>query len=120
MTKSASGPQDEKEVGELTIPTEEEQDGETTDQEDTGERNPGWEIWEIGEWFALDQGLKDNRAAEGDGGNAATREAERNIPPHFWRSMADSVSLENMLIVGRSKDILYSFYDYLFRVRVRS
>ncbi|KAJ1140470.1 hypothetical protein NDU88_006822 [Pleurodeles waltl] len=90
MKKSASGPEDEEELGEEANPNEEEQDGETTDREVTKERNPGRKIWETGARFALDRGLKDYGAAEGDGRNAATREAERNIPSCFWRSVADS------------------------------
>ncbi|KAJ1177260.1 hypothetical protein NDU88_002521 [Pleurodeles waltl] len=79
-----------KEEGEETNQTEEEQDGEPTGREDTGARKPSWEILKVEEPFCRNQSVKSNGAAEGDGGNAATREAERYNPPCFWRSMANS------------------------------
>ncbi|KAJ1190661.1 hypothetical protein NDU88_007399 [Pleurodeles waltl] len=85
LKEAVSGAERGKEAGEETFPIEEEQNGEPTSSEDTGKREPGRKIW-----LCLDRGLKINGAAEGDGGNATTREAECNNPPHFWRSVADS------------------------------
>ncbi|KAJ1172126.1 hypothetical protein NDU88_003977 [Pleurodeles waltl] len=53
--------------------------GENPRAEDLGDRRV----------VSLDRGIEDNGAAEEDGDNAANREAERNILPRFWRSMAD-------------------------------
>ncbi|KAJ1149871.1 hypothetical protein NDU88_002670 [Pleurodeles waltl] len=90
LKEAASGSEKEKEAREETTPTEEEQDREPPGQEDTGERKPVWKILKVGEPFCRDRGVKSNGAAEGDGGNAATREAECYNPPRFWRSLANS------------------------------
>ncbi|KAJ1210324.1 hypothetical protein NDU88_005690 [Pleurodeles waltl] len=87
---AALGSEKAKEAGEETTTTEEEQDGEPAGREDTGERKPGRKILKVEELFCRDRSVESNGAAQGDRGNAATREAERYNPPCFWRSVANS------------------------------
>ncbi|KAJ1099055.1 hypothetical protein NDU88_004159 [Pleurodeles waltl] len=89
IRRSASEPNEEKESGWTADPGEEERDEETRGKEDTEARTPDWRIWGPGERFHCDWRNTDKEDHEGDQNNAATREAERNSPPRFWRSMAD-------------------------------
>ncbi|KAJ1157380.1 hypothetical protein NDU88_010093 [Pleurodeles waltl] len=89
IRRTPSGPQGEEESGEKVIQEEGERDGGARDREDTEERTTDQRIWMTGERFDLDRGITDDEANEGDWNNAATREAERNSPPRFWRSMAN-------------------------------
>ncbi|KAJ1121966.1 hypothetical protein NDU88_000472 [Pleurodeles waltl] len=90
LKEAASGSETAKEAGEETYQTDEEQDGGLTGPEDTGATRPGQKILTAEEQFCCDRSVKSNEAAEGDGGNTATREAERYNPPRFWRSVANS------------------------------
>ncbi|KAJ1153250.1 hypothetical protein NDU88_006011 [Pleurodeles waltl] len=90
LKEAASESEKAKEEGEKTYQTDEEQDGVPTGREDTGVRRPSQKILTVEEPFCCDRSGKSNEAAEGDGGNTATREAERYNPPHFCRSVANS------------------------------